>query len=239
MDIIEKEQLAFQEATRHWYYSSKFKLLNAQLNVLPIEKTTASIADIGCGSGLFLDMLAAAGWGDSHRSIGVDPARNINTTPAGIPMYSQIPDRKFDIVLLMDVLEHVPNPTEILAKAAQHCNAKGFVFITVPALPWLWSGHDRFLGHYRRYTLKSLERTITAVSSLTSINSHYYFSFILPAVIPYRLVNKFKFKPVKSDLTPVQNPINRILKKVCEFELKITPKNKIIGLSAVALCQKK
>jgi hypothetical protein len=57
-----------------------------------------------------------------------------------------------DLVLLMHVIEHVEDDVGLVREYADKV-APGTSFITtVPAFMWLWSGHDVFMEHFRRYT---------------------------------------------------------------------------------------
>jgi SAM-dependent methyltransferase len=68
--------------------------------------------------------------------------------------------RKFDTVIFIHVLEHIKKDRKALTKASELISQRGFVLIEVPALPFLFSVHDKMLGHYRRYNKKSLLSSI-------------------------------------------------------------------------------
>lgn len=58
----------------------------------------------------------------------------------------------FDLVILSEVLEHLDQPLEALKEIHRLMACKGRCLITVPAWPVLWSDHDIFYGHKKRYT---------------------------------------------------------------------------------------
>ena len=87
-----------------------------------------------------------------------------------------------DLVLMMDVLEHVPDDVALLKEYADTMEKGGRVLITVPAFQFLWSGHDVFLEHYRRYTIEMMEKTIRD-AGLTPVKSRYFFGLLFPLVI--------------------------------------------------------
>ena len=62
----------------------------------------------------------------------------------------------FDTVILSHVLEHIEDDCSMTDKAWQLLSPGGYLLIIVPALQWLFSIHDKALGHYRRYNKKSL-----------------------------------------------------------------------------------
>ena len=66
----------------------------------------------------------------------------------------------FDTVVFIHVLEHIEKHREALDHTATLIEKGGYVLIEVPALPFLFSGHDESLGHFRRYTKKMLREAI-------------------------------------------------------------------------------
>jgi SAM-dependent methyltransferase len=65
-------------------------------------------------------------------------------------------EEKFDTILYIDVLEHIVEDKNELAVAAQHLNPNGVIVVLAPAFPWLYTAFDKAIGHFRRYTRKSL-----------------------------------------------------------------------------------
>lgn len=70
------------------------------------------------------------------------------------------PQERFDAVLYIDVLEHIKEDAAELRLAAQHLKAKGVIVVLAPAFPWLYTPFDAAIGHYRRYTRKSLRAIV-------------------------------------------------------------------------------
>ena len=58
----------------------------------------------------------------------------------------------FDVILALDVVEHVRNPDIMLRQAARLLARDGRMLITTPAFDWLWTSHDRLNHHVKRYT---------------------------------------------------------------------------------------
>ena len=96
-----------------------------------------------------------------------------------------------DLVLAMDVIEHVADDRGLI-RAYQRLVPRGTKFIfSVPAFNFLWSGHDVFLEHYRRYTLRSLCTAISD-SGLEVDWAHYYFATVFPLAATIRLMERLK-----------------------------------------------
>jgi SAM-dependent methyltransferase len=86
---------------------------------------------------------------------------------------------RFDLVLLLDVIEHINDDLGfLLSLVSTRLAPAGRVLITAPAFNALFSGHDRFLGHRRRYSLGEL-CALTRSASLKAVSSGYLFSSLL------------------------------------------------------------
>jgi len=243
VDVLEKSQLTSNQAFNHWYYKAKFELLMKELNKMRLSDQ-ACLVDVGSGIGLFLTMLESSGWCTANRMFGVDTAYTspVKAIGGNCIIY---PDWRINenigVVILMDVLEHAENDSELLENSVENLSNNGYVFITVPAFPFLWSANDVYLNHYRRYTLRSLSQTISEVSCLRIINIYYFYAAIFPAVILVRKLRgilKGEDCNNESDMKPTATLLNNILYKLCRLENRITHFNCYFGLSVVAVCQK-
>jgi len=240
MDIVENEQLTENQANEHWYYHAKYCMIKKHILKIFESSSQVSIADVGTGIGLFLNKLEKDGLASPNRSIGIDPAHEKPSTAVGslIPIVPKFPfGSRYNLILMMDVLEHVENDLDLINNTAEHIGENGHIIITVPALPFLMSSHDRFLGHYRRYTINTLKDVINKSEKIRVTQIHYFFAGILPIAIPKRLYSKNKIG-ITSDMKPLSKNLNSVLKTLCNIELKISSYNKIAGLSAVAVCKK-
>lgn len=66
------------------------------------------------------------------------------------------PDRRFDTILYVDVLEHIADDRTEVARAADMLSAGGRLIVVAPAYQFLFTEFDRAIGHYRRYSRASL-----------------------------------------------------------------------------------
>ena len=71
-------------------------------------------------------------------------------------------DDKFNTILYIDVLEHIAEDREELCCAASHLGPAGKLIILSPAHPCLYSPFDKSIGHFRRYTRRSLAKIAPA-----------------------------------------------------------------------------
>lgn len=242
MDVAESAQLKTTQAFRHWYYRAKFQLIRSYLRQIPSLSPTSRVADFGCGLGAFLTFLEKKNIFEATRMQGIDvafskPGQAIDGTVKILPNWPT--DILFDFILMMDVLEHIKDDAGILNEASHHLAPHGHIFITVPAFNWLFSAHDRFLGHYRRYTERSLRSIIARSRDLEIVKIHYYYASVFPLAAPLRLMRRHKTATTASDLKFLPKFVNWFLRVVTYLELPLAQWNHSFGLSVVALCRKK
>lgn len=92
---------------------------------------------------------------------------------------SELKEDRFDIVLLLDVLEHQEDDRAFLEHITDiHLLPGAKILITVPAFQFLSSNHDRFLGHFRRYNQREL-RAVLYECGLEVVASGYLFPILL------------------------------------------------------------
>ncbi|HZG00541.1 MAG TPA: methyltransferase domain-containing protein, partial [Chitinophagales bacterium] len=185
MDLKELE-LGVDPQT-HWYYQSKkVPMLRFIEQVYHQTKKPLTLIDLGSGSGFF--MYEA----DKHIphaiakiylvDIGYSEVEMDVTRGERIEKRHALPDKiENAVVVMMDVLEHVPDDEAMLNDIKKRCVGKNYFFITVPAFKQLWSGHDVYLGHYRRYTTASLEALLKRCSFRVS-GCRYLYGFNFPLV---------------------------------------------------------
>lgn len=237
MDFAEQNQLAPHRVLHHWYYGAKFALLRQSIGGIP--QRDVRLADLGCGLGVFLTLLEQAHLLQPGQMVGIDPAAHPGQTSLGgsVPIVTAWPDETFDLVLLMDVLEHIEQDGQALAETWSKLKPGGHAFITVPAFPFLWSRHDIVLGHHRRYTRATLRRLLQTIPGLKIKRLHYFYALILPIALVVRMLRR-NAQEESSDLKPAPAWLNWTLRTCLALEAVVAPVNHLAGLSVVALVQK-
>lgn len=238
MDVKEDHILG-KRITKHWYYTAKGRALSQMLSGIHTEE----VLDVGAGSGVFARQLLDAGVCD--QATCVDPAyeNEYKDYHNGKIIYFKrsIAQITQSLILMMDVLEHVDDDLELLSLYTNSMPQGGYVLITVPAFQFLWSGHDVFLEHRRRYTLSQLERVVSN-AGLKIIKSRYFFATLLPLVATMRIYDRIQlsFNSVepKSDLKVYPKPINNALIYLHDVErIVLFPFNVIAGLTIFCLAR--
>jgi SAM-dependent methyltransferase len=236
MDLKEQEALG-DAANKHWYYRAKSAAMLRLLDGTRFDE----VLDVGAGSGFFARYLLAHTPCRAATCVDLNYPRDWSETEAGKPIrfVREVAQFGGHLALMMDVLEHVPDDAGLLRDYAAKMQPGSRILITVPAMPWMWSGHDVFLEHYRRYTLRSLEAAIAA-AGLTRISTCYYFGLTLPMAAGVRLGRRllpWRKREPGSDMRPHGNFTNSALLAISRLELGIFPSNRVAGLSAFALAE--
>ncbi len=239
MDLKELENGVNPEI--HWYYQSKKVPLFRYFKKLSKEQgKPLTIIDFGSGSGFFAIELFKA-FPNAIKEvllvdIGYTDEELESTKNESIRKLRYIPEGVNDsVVVMMDVLEHIEDDYAIMQDIRNRLGENAHYFITVPAFMSLWSGHDVFLGHFRRYTLPTLRKLLNTKEC--NIQSHYYiYGWIFPLVW---LVRRIKGggkdeSPESSDMKPAPAPVNFLLKQINIFEMNFRKLNKLWGVTCVS-----
>ena len=224
--------------SNHWWFQARKKIIETVIkkNIL---KKNINILDFGSGSGVNVNMLSKYG----HVTI-YEPhllTRNYLKKKFNSKKYSVITKytkKKFDLILLADVLEHIKNDKKIIQNLNKNLKNRGFILITVPSYKILFSKKDLILGHYRRYSkteILNLFRNFKTIK-LTFFNSILFFPISL-------IILFFKFLKIDFIDEVEKSPnkiINFIMFKIFTLEIRlINHCNLPFGISMLGLFQKK
>lgn len=145
-----------------------------------------------------------------------------------------------NLVLLMDVIEHVDDDVALLREYSEKSLPEATMLISVPAFQWLWSAHDVFLGHRRRYTLAHLERSVRN-AGLEVVSACYYYGGVFPLAAIVRLLRRGTPQGghPHSDLRRHSPLVNAILYRVCRTELAVMKRNRAFGLSIFCVARRR
>lgn len=234
MDLKELEGWT-GEPGDHWYYASKAAALDRLLQ--PVRFRT--IADIGAGSGFFSrHLLEERAEAREATCVDINYATDRDEWLADkrVAYRRDAKGVGADLYLLMDVLEHVEDDVGMLSSVVQHAPATAQFVITVPAFSFLWSGHDEYLGHYRRYTLAQIA-DVARRAGLTIDKQCYFFGALFPAVAAVRMARRLLHPSAApaSDMKPLPALLNAVLRGVCRIEERAFTVNTAFGLTAFVL----
>jgi len=207
-------------ARSHWWWRAREVAIVRELRRLRKGTAPGRILDVGCGDGVHFAALAEFGdvEGIEADASTLDPAGpwrsriHVTAFQAPLPIAG-----RYDVILFLDVIEHLDDPVAALALARSLLTPGGAVLVTVPALPWLWTSHDDLNHHRRRYTRSHLVADFGA-AGLAVDRMRYLFHSLVPAKLAVRLIERVRrSRPAPPRVPPA--PLNALAKLVARVEM--------------------
>jgi 2-polyprenyl-3-methyl-5-hydroxy-6-metoxy-1,4-benzoquinol methylase len=189
----EMYEIFFNIQKKHWWFQTKKEIVLKAIEKFNDAKGQIKILDIGCGSGLMLNSLEkigeVSGMDMSDDAIGFSgKIFNGRVLKGWLPDKVPFPENHFDLIVALDVIEHIEDDFGSLESIRKHLKAHGKAIITVPAYMFLWSPFDDKNEHKRRYRRSELKKKLLAAGFKIEKLSYYIF-FLFPAVFIVRKLN--------------------------------------------------
>jgi SAM-dependent methyltransferase len=198
----------------HWWFVGRRKILTALIARWRPKAGPLRILEIGCGTGSNIAMLQQFGTVDAVEPD--DHARAFAAQRTGLAIKGgylpdvALEDGHYDLIVLLDVLEHIPDDLGALAALRPKLAPGGRLLLAVPAMPSLWSGHDVAHHHQRRYTAATLE-AVVAAAGYRKLHRTAFNSLLLPAIVGVRWMNRLLGRNGGDDDRIPPAPVNRLL----------------------------
>jgi len=222
-------------ATRHWWWRARNDSVCEVAGRLLGGRRDAAILDIGCGDGVLFPFFSQ--FGDVE---GIEPDAGVVSDESPWRQHIQIrpfddsfsPGRRFDLIVMLDVLEHLDDPRRALGHARELLNVDGRLLVTVPAFQVLWTHHDELNRHFRRYTKHALTRDADG-AGLQVLESWYAFQWLFFAKLVARARERLA-GPSPPEAVPADF-VNDALYRVCRAERRLTGRIMPFGSSLLAV----
>ena len=212
------------EDRSHWWFRGRLAVITATLRrILPPHPVR--LLELGCGTGNVLAALSefgeAVGMETHLELIAAARAAGLDVRTGRLPDDLGVAPGWADVVLLLDVIEHVDDDVAALVAARRAVAHGGLLIVTVPAYRWLWSGHDEVLGHRRRYTAARL-RAVVERAGFSVLRVSYFNTLLFPMLALVRVWKGLRGDR-RHDLRRPAAPLNRLLERVFAFERHLVP----------------
>jgi SAM-dependent methyltransferase len=236
----------FELEGRHWWFLGRRKLFLRTLEErFPPAARPIEVLDFGCGTGAFLEHLDRFG---EVSAVDADPSAvsfchargrsEVQVTPPGAQL--PFPDDAFDLVTTLDVIEHIDDDVAALTELRRVLRPGGVLLVAVPAFGFLWGKQDEVSHHHRRYTSRTLRRTLTDAGFGVDRTS-YFNTLLFPPIAIVRLGRRLLRRPgeQQSDFELGPARLNGILGAVFGAETGLVARWDLpFGVSLLALARK-
>jgi SAM-dependent methyltransferase len=211
------------------------------------------VLDIGGGAGNMAHHLAqfgqVTGIDFNARPLPVAQQRGLTVLQGsgdGLPFARDT----FDLVALLDTVEHIPDELGVFEECARVLKPGGKLIVTVPAFMWLWSYNDEINDHQRRYTAPELRQKIELCGLRVKRISYNNF-FLFPAIAGIRVLRPYNpglqsphlsqaDEVYQVDMEPIPEPVNSVLHGVGWLEAEILARTTLpFGVSVICIAEKR
>jgi hypothetical protein len=218
---------------RLYWHRARNRILYRKL--YPHLRPGEPVLEIGCASGVVVGYLRERG----VLCDGVDLTPQVNVVPAalghvrpGIDAFALAEDQRsrVRVLLLLDVLEHLPDPSDFLRRCDASFSGVEHILITLPARPEIWSNYDDYYRHYQRYTLESLAE-LRVPASFGLVDSGYFFHALYWLARGLQLFTKNRSTEVHAPAFPL---VHELVGRAFDWEERLT-NSSLPGSSLYAL----
>ena len=243
------------EEDKHWWFASRTRAILALLDkYVGPGKNGRRVLDIGAGAGNMMHNLAQYG----------DEIVGLEYNPKPIPVAHErgwdvrqgdatampFEDESFDLLSLLDTVEHIPDETAVFDETFRVTKPGGAMVVTVPAFMWLWSHNDVINLHQRRYTAPELKQKLTAAGwqvPYISYNNFLIFPLGAGMILLRKWLGKepdmssphFDDDAYQVEMEPTPPLFNTILEAVGKLEVAMLKHFPLpIGTSLIAIARK-
>ncbi|MGQ9490971.1 MAG: class I SAM-dependent methyltransferase [Anaerolineae bacterium] len=252
--------LVLLEEDKHWWFASRTRAILAYLDRYVGAGRNLRVLDVGCGAANMTHHLRHYG-----TVIGVDnnPKPLAVARQRGLEAYQgtadNLPfgDNDFDLVALLDTVEHVPAEDKVFQECRRVLRGPdattgrpgGRLLVTVPAFMFLWSRNDVINLHQRRYTMPELRAKLTRHGfKVLRISYNNFFIFPMAALLillrrgraePELASPHFNEDAYQVEMEPASPMVNRVLTWVGKVETALLRRVSLpFGTSIIAIAEK-
>lgn len=188
----EGHDLCFALEDGSFWFAHRNRMIVEALRAFP--PADGPLLDVGAGNGYVAAGLIAAGFD----TIAVEPARagaanavrrGVRPVVCGALESAGFRERSAGGIGLFDVVEHIEGDVDFLLRAARYVKPGGRIYLTVPAMPSLWSEEDVYAGHFRRYSRASLRETLERAGLAVEYVTPFFSLLPLPIYL-FRVLRK-------------------------------------------------
>ena len=241
-----EHQKLYELETTYWWHVGRRTIVAMLIGRAAINRgsTTKQILDVGCGTGENIKLLSQFGqvYGIDSAAHAIEFCRKRGLENARIGKAERLPypSSRFDLVTMLDLLEHLEEDMPALTEAFRVLKPEGCLLISVPAYRALWSEHDLALGHKRRYSRRELRHQVEKAGFKVNKLSFAITILFLPILL-FRLSQKVltKGRVPQTSYIILPNWLNKLFVGLLKLEARfLNHINLPWGVSLVCVAKK-
>lgn len=236
-------EMLYTQELNHWWYRVRRNLVKRIVHDDYVEKKRRlKILDVGCGAGALMKELegygAVSGVDFSIDSVNFCKKRGITDVRQGDILNLPFQDNTFDIVLALDILEHVDDDKKGASEISRVLKSGGKAIVFVPSFMILWGSTDEVSKHKRRYRKTKFLQTLEQ-GSLEVKKSTYFNFFLFIPILLVRLISRFFNRSLTDEYKPGSGFLNELFYRVFNMEIFFIKHISFpFGVSIMAICKK-
>jgi len=175
------------------------------------------VLDAGSGIGTFAKILRETKAFDGKDIVCLepDPDQAVISCDSGLRTeidIAALEDGSFDYIYSLNVIEHIEDDATAMREWATKLKPGGVMFLYVPAHQFLMSSMDTMVGHYRRYTRKTLTHAVERAGLAIMSPARYADSLGFFVTLVYKFtVKDASLSSISVKLFDAIFPVNRLL----------------------------
>ncbi|MDD4994894.1 MAG: class I SAM-dependent methyltransferase [Patescibacteria group bacterium] len=236
-------KLIYTAEKDNWWYRVRRRIVADIIsNFFSDHSGALKMLDVGCGTGMLMKELKKFGvcYGVDNSPLAVNFCKQnfLENVDLGDITNIQFPDNFFDVVICLDVLEHVSDDNKAISELKRVVKKEGIIIIFVPAFNFLWGWADEAGHHFRRYTYNQIFVKLRSLG-LHVVRSSYFNTILFLPILFFRFFEKAFFSVKKIEFVGSGGPLSRILFWVFSLEAFVLKRfNFPFGVSLMAICRK-
>lgn len=234
-------------SAEHFWFRWRFKALQGLISSLKLpQNEPLRVLDVGGGHGVLRSQIeSTTAWNVDVVDLDRAALARCATGRGRVLFYDILEKREpflnsYDIILMMDVLEHIEHTAPFLEATAAHLRPAGTLLLNVPALPICMSIYDRAAGHFRRYQKDTLATEFDP-SIFEMLEQRYWGLSLVPAILARKAILDFRDREDDAISTGFPTPprvADALLRGLLTVETSLLPRP-LLGASLLAGIRRK